>query len=221
MLDFAGRGQGGGLVLQGRLPLPDFPLPVEALRKALVNAFVRRDYADCDGSVAVALFDDRLEIISAGELHFGLTPEMLFQLHESRPWNPLIASVFYRRGHIETWGRGTLKIVRLMQEAGLQPPVMRVNAGFVTLTFTLPSNLLSHTMGESREEAPGKTPDLILGRLAEAPSASIPELAQALGKSESAIERAIRKLRADGKLARVGPAKGGHWQVLPPGAGGS
>lgn len=199
------------------------------MRKALVNAFVHRDYADGSGSVAVALFDDRLEIISAGELHFGLTPEMLFQPHESRPWNPLIASVFYRRGHIETWGRGTLKIVRLMQEAGLQPPVMRVNAGFVTLTFTLPSNLLPQTMGESREEAPGKTPgktqgktpDLILGRLAEAPSASIPELAQALGKSESAIERAIRKLRADGKLARVGPAKGGHWQVLPPGAGGS
>lgn len=63
--------------------MPDFPLPVEALRKALVNAFVHRDYADGSGSVAVALFDDRLEIISAGELHFGLTPEMLFQRKRS------------------------------------------------------------------------------------------------------------------------------------------
>lgn len=129
--------------------------------------------------------------------------------------------MFYRRGHIETWGRGTLKIIRLMQEAGLPQPVMKVNAGFVTLTFALADNLLPRTVGEIWEEAPGKTPDLILGRLTEAPSASIPELAQALGKSESAIERAIRKLRAEGKLARVGPAKGGRWQVLPPGSGGS
>jgi len=52
--------------------------------------------------------DDRLKIISSGELHFGLTPEMLFQPHESKPWNPLLAHVFYRLGLIETWGRGTL-----------------------------------------------------------------------------------------------------------------
>ncbi len=83
---------------------------------------MHRDYSSGSGAGAVALFDDRLEIISSGELHFGLTPEMLFQPHESRPWNPLIASVFYRRGHIESWGRGTLKFIRLMQEAGLTPP---------------------------------------------------------------------------------------------------
>jgi|GEM_PF-1277287 len=60
----------------------------------------------------------------------------------------------------------------------------------------------------------GKTPDLILLRLAETPGASIPELAQHLDKSDSAIERAIRKLRAEGKLRRIGPAKGGYWEVI-------
>jgi ATP-dependent DNA helicase RecG len=64
----------------------------------------------------VALYDDRLEIISPGELHFGLTPEKLYQPHESRPWNPWIAKVFYRRGLIETWGRGTLKIAERLEE---------------------------------------------------------------------------------------------------------
>ena len=164
------------------------------------------------------MYDDRLEIISPGELHFGLTPEMLFQPHESKPWNPWIASVFYRRGLIETWGRGTLKIAGLMQEAGLQAPVLKDNAGFVTLTFVLPASVAVNMRGSGADETPGKTPgktpDLILGWLTEAPGASIPELAQHLGKSESAIERAIRKLRADGRLARIGPAKGGHWQVL-------
>ena len=202
-------------IVPGQMARVDTPaLPTEAVREALANAFIHRDYASAAGSVAVALYDDRLEIISAGELHFGLTPEMLFQPHESKPWNPWIASVFYRRGLIETWGRGTLKIAGLMQEAGLQAPALKDNAGFVTLTFILPTSLAPRIQGSGSDETPGKTPDLILDWLTEAPSASIPELAHHLGKSERAIERAIRKLRADGKLVRIGPAKGGHWQVL-------
>ena len=168
--------------------------------------------------MSVALYDDRLEIISPGELHFGLTPEMLYQPHESKPWNPWVAKVFYRRGLIETWGRGTLKIASLMQEAGFAAPTLKVNADFVTMTFVLPASAAPRMQGSDLEKTPGKTPgktpDMILGWLAKVPGASIPELAQHLGKSDSAIERAIRKLRADGKLARIGPAKGGHWQVL-------
>ena len=119
-------------------------LPTDAVREALANAFMHRDYTTAAGSVAVALYDDRLEIISPGELHFGLTPEMLYQPHESKPWNPWIAKVFYRSGLIETWGRGTLKIASLMQEAGLpvpEPvpvPVLHENTGYVLMTFKLP-----------------------------------------------------------------------------------
>ena len=115
---------------------------------------------------------------------------------------------------VETWGRGTLKIASLMQEAGLPAPTLKVNADFVTMTFVLPASAAPRMQGSDLRKTPGKTPDLILDWLTEAPGASIPELAQHLGKSESAIERAIRKLRADRKLARVGPAKGGHWQVI-------
>ena len=112
-----------GRIVPGRMEREDTPLlPVEALREALANAFVHRDYAIGGGSVGVALYDDRLEIISIGDLHFGLTPEALFREHESKPWNPMIARTFYRRGITETWGRGTLKIARLMREAGNEPP---------------------------------------------------------------------------------------------------
>ena len=121
-------GQGGHVVF-GVTPtgkVVDTPaLPVEAVREALANAFVHRDYTSAAGSVSIALYDDRLEVISPGELHFGLTPEMLYQPHESKPWNPWIAKVFYRRGLIETWGRGTLKMATLMQEDGLAAPSMK------------------------------------------------------------------------------------------------
>ena len=191
-----------GRIVPGRMEREDTPLlPVEALREALANAFVHRDYAIGGGSVGVALYDDRLEIISIGDLHFGLTPEALFREHESKPWNPMIARTFYRRGITETWGRGTLKIVRLMREAGNDPPEVALRQGAVIVTFGLPG------------KTPGKTPDQILRLLTENPDQSIPQLAALMGKSERAIERAISALRKSDRLERIGPAKGGHWKV--------
>lgn len=70
------------------------------------------------------------------------------------------------------------------------------------------------TPGQTPVKTPGKTPDRIVALLSEFPELSIPELATRLGKSESAVERAIRKLRESGRLERVGPDKGGHWKVL-------
>ena len=192
-------------------------LPVEALREALANAFVHRDYAIGGGSVGVALFDDRLEVISIGDLHFGLTPDALFREHESKPWNPMIARTFYRRGIIETWGRGTLKIARLMREAGHESPTVSVREGAVVFTFGLPVETTGKTTGQRQgnaRETLGKTPTEILELLKNKPDLSVPQLAALMRKSESAIHRAIRILRDSGLLVRVGPDKGGQWKVI-------
>lgn len=114
----------------------DEPLyPPAALREALANAFCHRDYTIGGGSVAVAIYDDRLEVTSSGTLHFGLTAEQLFLPHESLPWNPLIANVFYRRGIIEQWGRGTIKMAELTMSAGLPQPEIEDAGGCVTVRF--------------------------------------------------------------------------------------
>ncbi|MGI8424104.1 MAG: RNA-binding domain-containing protein [Chloroflexota bacterium] len=125
-----------GRVVPGRLERVDEPLyPPLAVREALANAFCHRDYAIGGGSVGVAIYDDRLEVTSSGSLHFGLTPEALFGPHESLPWNPLIASVFYRRGIIESWGRGTIKMAELAVSAGLPRPEIEDAGGCVTVRF--------------------------------------------------------------------------------------
>lgn len=125
-----------GRVMPGLFERVDDPLyPLLALREALANAFCHRDYSIGGGSVGVAIYDDRLEVTSSGSLHFGLTPEALLEPHESLPWNPLIARVMYRRGLIEQWGRGTLKIVELMAQAGLPRPVIEDAGGCVTVRF--------------------------------------------------------------------------------------
>lgn len=114
----------------------DEPLyPPEALREAVANAICHRDYATVSGSIGIGIYDDRLEVTSIGPLRFGFTPEALFEPHQSRPWNPLIAEVFYRRGIIETWGSGTIKMARLTEEAGLPRPEIEEAGGAVTVRF--------------------------------------------------------------------------------------
>ena len=121
---------------QDRFERIDEPLyPPLATREALVNALCHRDYSIGGGSIGIAIYDDRLEVTSSGSLHFGLTPEKLFAPHESRPWNPLIARTFYRRGIIEEWGRGTLKIAELASSAGLPMPEIEDDGVAVTVRF--------------------------------------------------------------------------------------
>ena len=121
---------------QDRFERIDEPLyPPLATREALANALCHRDYSIGGGSVGVAVYDDRLEVTSSGSLHFGLTPEKLFSPHESRPWNPLIARTFYRRGIIEEWGSGTLKMADLASSSGLPVPEIEDDGGAVTVRF--------------------------------------------------------------------------------------
>ena len=131
----------------------DRPLyPLLALREALANAFCHRDYSSGGGSVSLGIYDDRLEITSTGSLHFGLTPEMLFLAHESQPWNPLIANVFYRRGIIEQWGRGIAQMVDLATSAGLPKPEIEDVSGNVTVRFRPSSYVPPQRVGHNLTE---------------------------------------------------------------------
>ena len=125
-----------GRIDQGSFVRIDEPLyPLKALREALANALCHRDYASGGGSVSVGIYDDRLEITSTGPLHFGLTSEKLFEVHESLLWNPLIAEVFFNCGVIEKWGRGTTEMAKLVEDAGLPKLEIEEVSGCVTVRF--------------------------------------------------------------------------------------
>lgn len=127
-----------GRIVPEHMERMDNPLyPTLALREALVNALCHRDYSVAGGSVSIAIYDDRLEISNTGHLPFDITPENIFLPHASRPWNPLVAQAFYRRGIIEAWGRGTIKMKNLTMEAGLPEPQIFCQSGEVTVRFTL------------------------------------------------------------------------------------
>ncbi len=199
----------------GRMERVDTPAysPL-AFREAIAKAICHRDYSTGGSSIGIAMYDDRLEVTSSGTLHFGFTPQLLFEPHESRPWNPLIASVFYRRGIIETWGQGTLKMAAWAKEAGLPAPEILEITGAVVVRFRPSALGMAETTRKTPGKTPGKTAAAILELLAKTPGLSVPQLATSLRRSESAVHRAIKTLRESGRLQRIGPDKGGYWKVI-------
>jgi len=126
-----------GKRVSGKMRREDYPLyPPLAFREAVANAICHRDYTFAGGAVAIAMYDDHLEVINPGTFHFGMTPEKLTRPHESRPWNPIIANAFYCAGVIESWGSGTLNILDRCKENSNPPPKWEERTECVVVTFS-------------------------------------------------------------------------------------
>jgi ATP-dependent DNA helicase RecG len=125
-----------GHFVEGRIQREDrLPVPPAALREILLNAVMHRDYTDPGGDVAVAVFDDRVEIRSRGTLPSGVTAAMLSGPHESILRNPRIAGAFHRTGAVEVGGRGTDRVVEECKRWGVEPPRFEVVTGALCVTF--------------------------------------------------------------------------------------
>jgi ATP-dependent DNA helicase RecG len=140
-----------------------FPIPPDALREILLNAVMHRDYSIVGGSVAIAIFDDRVEIRSFGRLLTGLTPAMLSKTHPSRLRNPLMAGVFHRTGAVETWGRGTNRVIDVCRHYGAPPPKFIEENGVFVVTFKTPLSSDRRTFNDRRQHSDflgtGQVPD--------------------------------------------------------------
>ena len=98
-----------------------YEIPEEAIREAIVNAIVHRDYLS-PSKIQVRIFPDRIEIWDPGRLPPQLETEDLKRPHPSIPYNPLIFRQFYRVGFVEDVGGGTTDIVEWCKKAGLLEP---------------------------------------------------------------------------------------------------
>ncbi len=104
--------------------------PVAALREMLLNALVHRNYM---GSMTqIRVYDQKISVWNEGKLPDGMSLDALKRQHPSRPRNPIIADVCFKAGYIDSWGRGTIKIIEACQEAGLPDVQMiEVDGGFL------------------------------------------------------------------------------------------
>jgi len=102
--------------------------PEDAVREALLNAIVHREYA-FSGSTIINLYSDRLEIISLGGLVSGMSLEAAM-LGASQPRNEKLASLFYRMKLIEAYGTGISKIISCYKGLSVQPKFENVEGAF-------------------------------------------------------------------------------------------
>jgi predicted HTH transcriptional regulator len=103
-----------------RVDVPEYPMA--AVREAVVNALVHRDYSR-PGRIAVRLFEDRLEVWNPGGLLPELSLEDLVQTGgQSVARNPILARTLREWGKMEEIGRGLLRIRRELHQLGSEEP---------------------------------------------------------------------------------------------------
>lgn len=201
-----------GTFPEGSIVRKDEPMfPVAALREALVNALIHRRYDDSGGAIYVAIYDDRLEIWSNGGLPDGVTAESLKGEHRSHPRNKTLADVFYRRGLIEQWGRGTQKIVRLSVAQGNPEPDFAEVDGSVVVRFVPKASL-----GPRRipSELTGRQEEIlhVLSRVASASRKDIRE-AMANPPSDRTIQVELQRLTGLGLVEGDSAGRGSRWKL--------
>lgn len=210
-----------GIRYEGIQRVERFGVPEAALREAVLNALIHRDYA-IPAPVQIRVYADRLTIWNPAVLPEGWGLAELLGEHASLPYNPNVANAFFRAGQIEAWGRGIRRIFEACRAAGAPEPrleasghELRLEIGFAGEPVAQAGEAPVKTPVKTRVKTPVKTADAILALLREQPGLRLADVAEALGKSTSAVERATRKLREEGRVRYVGPQKGGRWEVLP------
>ena len=108
--------------------------PYEALREAIINALIHRDYSGTS-QIQIRVYPDKLMLMNEGKLPPEIPVEKLKTNHLSIPRNTLLAKIFYYAGFIESWGHGTIKIVENCIEQGLPEPDFVEEYGVMTVTF--------------------------------------------------------------------------------------
>ena len=204
----------------GREEIPEVPL--RAIEEAIVNSLCHRDYSVPKGN-EIAFYKDRIEIFNVGQFPEGKNPEDYIKgQSESILRNPLIANTLFLSKDIEKWGSGIKRIYEACKQSETKVNFEKTSTGFKVVFFR-PENFggvdgqLKGHGTETTPKSPRKVPEKsqkIIAALKENPYSSRRDLSLKLGESEDTVQSQLRKLVKDGLIKRIGPDKGGHWEVL-------
>ena len=192
-----------------------YPYPKDAVREAIFNALIHQDFS-AGIPIQISVYSDKLYISNDCVFPDTWTAETLMQKHRSLPHNPDIANTFFRAGFIESWGRGIEKICTLCKNYGIPEPEYTVHAGDIMLKFRAVARIENHT--ENHTENHRRLSRLqreILVKVQEDPSYTRSQLASMIDNASlGGVISALSRLQELGIIRRVGPDKGGHWELL-------
>ena len=172
--------------------------PPEAVREALLNAIVHKDYS-VSGSTLISIFDDRIEFVTIGGLVRGISYDDIM-LGVSALRNQHLANVFYRLQLIEAYGTGILKINECYMDKAAKPIIEVSNNAF---KITLP-NLNYQNKQTADIIADDYRIEIVLDLFNQKEIIVRKDVDTALGVSQSTASILLRKMTQDGLLKKVG-----------------
>ena len=202
-----------------------YPYPKDAVREAIFNALIHQDFA-AGIPIQISVYSDKLYISNDCVFPDTWTAETLMQKHRSLPHNPNIANTFFRAGFIESWGRGIEKICTLCKNYGIPEPEYTVHPCDIMLKFIsniaekvgaderLNGESVEKSTRETQQKSSQKSSQKIIELITDDYTITTQEMANRLGISRRAIAKAIAILQNNGIIRRVGPDKGGHWEII-------
>ena len=197
---------------EGLQRIEPLEIPEDALREAIFNSVVHKDYSGA--AIQMKVYADRILLWNEGNLPEGFTMDDLLGEHTSRPRNKNIANAFYRAGFIESWGRGIQKIKSGFETAGLASPSFQATMGGMMVSIWRGRDLHEKTREKTGEKTREKTREKIVRLIQEDPTITTDQLAESLEVSVKGVEWQLNSLKRDNVIKRVGPDRGGHWEVL-------
>lgn len=193
-----------------RLDMRDYP--PEAIREALLNAIVHRDYS-FSGATLISIFEDRIEFVTIGGLVKGITLADV-KLGVSVLRNQYLANIFYRLRLIEAYGTGILKINECYDDYVAKPIIETTGNAF---KITLP-NTNFHAEEQKAPNIPKTGGSTSVTKKEERMNAVLElcrsksfivrsDVEMALGVSQSTAILLLRELTDDGVLIKKGKTK--------------
>jgi ATP-dependent DNA helicase RecG len=115
-----------------------YEIPIIALREALINALIHRDYVNRGRDIKVGIYDDIVNIVSPGAFPNTITKEDI-ENGRSEARNKVVANIFKELGLIEQWGSGIKRIKNICREYKLKEPSLNEKSDFVDIEFFRPT----------------------------------------------------------------------------------
>ncbi len=193
-------------------------VPIRAITEALVNSLCHRDYTNPKGN-EVAIFKDRIEIYNPGQFPEGYYPEDFIKGEErSILRNPLIANTLYLSKDIEKWGSGIKRIYEACKEEKVKVDFKKLKSGFMIVFYRKEKKegvgeKVTDRVTEKVTDRVTENQAKILTEISKDRFITTKKLSLVVGISARKIKDNISKLKQKKLLKRIGPAKGGYWEV--------
>jgi ATP-dependent DNA helicase RecG len=195
--EFLGLTNNLSAVFSGLDRIEQYDYPEEAIREAVLNAVIHRDYS-FSGSIIINLYDDRAEFASLGGLVPGLRAEDLF-VGISQPRNEKLARVFYRLKYIEAYGTGLRRIMQHYEGMDKKPEITATHGAFM---LTMPNMNYARPLHTAPKEMKAQH-KIILNYLTHNPFISVKMAQEILSVKQTRAYAVIRELTEKGLLART------------------